>query len=201
MMDNSSFSSSSAIPSNLPPASSAAAAAAAVTIVAAASAAVSTGSSPDEKGGEETILVAVNNDPSSSSMEWTAATVVQSIVLFGIAGVAEIVGGWMVWVAIRGSSGSGVSASASASDNTHENNKKPWWYAVLGSILLIVYGFIPCLQPMDSFGRIYAAYGGFFIVLSFVFGWVLDGDRPDLGDVVGGTISLVGVLLILFWPR
>ena len=200
-MDNSSFSSSSAIPSNLPPASSvAAAAAAAVTIVAAASAAVATESSPDEKGGDETILVAVNNDPSSSSMEWTAATVVQSIVLFGLAGVAEIVGGWMVWVAIRGSSGSG-SASASASDNTHENNKKPWWYAVLGSILLIVYGFIPCLQPMDSFGRIYAAYGGFFIVLSFVFGWVLDGDRPDLGDVVGGSISLVGVLLILFWPR
>jgi chromate transport protein ChrA len=42
-------------------------------------------------------------------------------------------------------------------------------------------------------------YGGFFIVLSFLAGWSLDGDRPDLGDVVGGSIALGGVLLILFW--
>jgi drug/metabolite transporter superfamily protein YnfA len=38
-------------------------------------------------------------------------------------------------------------------------------YALLASCLLIAYGsFIPC------FGRIYAAYGGFFIVLSFWMG-------------------------------
>jgi small multidrug resistance family-3 protein len=53
----------------------------------------------------------------------------------------------------------------------------------------------------NSFGRVYAVYGGFFIVLSFLFGWWLDGDRPDLGDVVGGAIALVGVLVVLFWPR
>lgn len=62
-------------------------------------------------------------------------------------------------------------------------------------------GFIPCLQPTDSFGRIYAAYGGFFIVLSFLFGWALDGDKPDLGDVIGGTIALAGVFVVMFWPR
>ena len=116
---------------------------------------------------------------------WTVATVFQSLVLFGIAGVAEIMGGWMVWMAIRGNS----------------DGKKPWWYAFVGSLVLICYGFIPTLQPLDSFGRIYAAYGGFFIVLSFLFGWVLDGDKPDVGDIVGGAVSLVGVFLILFWPR
>jgi len=91
----------------------------------------------------------------------------------------------MTWTAIRG------------------NNKirKPWWYAVLGSIILIAYGFIPCLQPTDSFGRIYAIYGGFFIVMSFMFGWILDGDRPDVGDLVGGAIAMVGVLVIMLWPR
>ena len=62
-------------------------------------------------------------------------------------------------------------------------------------------GFIPCLQPTDSFGRIYAAYGGFFIVLSFLFGWALDGDKPDLGDVIGGSIALAGVFVVMFWPR
>ena len=119
------------------------------------------------------------------SFEWTTVAIVQSIFLFCLAGVAEILGGWFVWAAIRGSNGS----------------KKPWWYAVIGSFILILYGFIPCFQPTDSFGRIYAAYGGFFIVLSFLFGWALDGDKPDKGDVVGGCISMLGVGVILFWPR
>mmetsp|Transcript_20736 Transcript_20736/g.30691 ORF Transcript_20736/g.30691 Transcript_20736/m.30691 type:complete len:138 (+) Transcript_20736:167-580(+) len=119
------------------------------------------------------------------SFHWSAATIIQSIAVFLFAGVAEIVGGWLVWVAIRG----------------NHAGKKPWWFALIGSMVLILYGFVPCLQPTDSFGRIYAVYGGFFIVLSFLFGWVLDGDKPDVGDVVGGSISLIGVLLIYFWPR
>ena len=70
----------------------------------------------------------------------------------------------------------------------------------------MLYGYIPCLQPSaasDGFGRIYAVYGGYFIVLSFLLAWALEGEsaKPDIGDIVGGAISLVGVLLILFWPR
>ena len=113
--------------------------------------------------------------------QWTAVTIVQAIALFLVAGVAEIGGGWLVWKSIR--------------------DDKPWWWALIGSIVLVVYGFLPTLQPTDEFGRIYAVYGGFFIVLSFLAGWALDGDRPDRGDIVGGCIAMVGVLLILFWPR
>lgn len=84
--------------------------------------------------------------------------------------------------------------------------KKPWYYALLGSLTLIAYGFIPCLQPSaasDGFARIYAAYGGFFIVLSYLLGWALEGEsaKPDVGDLVGGGIALVGVGVIMFWPR
>jgi drug/metabolite transporter superfamily protein YnfA len=100
-------------------------------------------------------------------------------------GVAEIVGGWMVWASIRGNS----------------QGKKPWWFAILGSLLLVSYGFIPCLQPTDSFGRIYAIYGGYFILLSFLFGWILDGDKPDLGDLIGGSIAISGAFVIMLWPR
>eukprot|EP00550_Attheya_septentrionalis_P007222 CAMPEP_0198287366 /NCGR_PEP_ID=MMETSP1449-20131203/6213_1 /TAXON_ID=420275 /ORGANISM="Attheya septentrionalis, Strain CCMP2084" /LENGTH=141 /DNA_ID=CAMNT_0043985313 /DNA_START=188 /DNA_END=610 /DNA_ORIENTATION=- len=114
---------------------------------------------------------------------WAPLYVAQAVAVFCLAGVAEILGGWMVWVAVRG------------------QPKRPWWYALIGSIILVLYGFIPCLQPTDSFGRIYAVYGGFFIVLSLLFGWALDGDRPDLGDTIGCIISLIGVLLIMFWPR
>ena len=120
-------------------------------------------------------------DTTDESFAWSVGTVMQAILLFIAAGVAEIGGGWLVWKSMR--------------------EGKPGWWAVLGSAVLVVYGFIPTLQPTDSFGRIYAVYGGFFIVLSFLAGWGLDGDKPDLGDVIGGIISLVGVLIILFWPR
>jgi drug/metabolite transporter superfamily protein YnfA len=96
--------------------------------------------------------------------------------------LAEIGGGWLVWKAVRDSS-------------------KPWWWAVVGSAVLIIYGFLPTLQTIDSFGRIYAVYGGFFIFLSFLAGWLLDGDRPDKGDWIGGFVALLGVSLVLFWPR
>jgi small multidrug resistance family-3 protein len=121
----------------------------------------------------------VNDD--ASSFQWTAVTVIQALVVFVVAGVAEIGGGWLVWKAVR--------------------DHRPWWWAVAGSAVLVSYGFIPTLQPTDSFGRVYAVYGGFFIVLSFLAGWWLDADRPDWGDVTGGSIALAGVLVILFWPR
>ena len=125
----------------------------------------------------------VDFTPQVVSFAWTIATIAQAVIVFCFAGVAEILGGWFVWGAIR------------------NKENKPWWYVIIGSALLVAYGFIPCLQPTDSFGRIYAVYGGFFIVLSFLLGWALDGDRPDRGDIVGGSIALMGVCIIMFWPR
>ena len=66
---------------------------------------------------------------------------------------------------------------------------------------MIIYGFIPTLQPTSNFGRIYAVYGGVFIVLSYIFGWLLDGIKPDIGDISGGSIALIGVCVAMFWPR
>ena len=63
------------------------------------------------------------------------------------------------------------------------------------------YGFIPTLQPTSNFGRLYAIYGGFFIVLSYGWGWVVDGEKPDRGDFIGAGIAIVGVALAYFWPR
>lgn len=101
--------------------------------------------------------------------------------LFVLTGLAEIGGGWLVWQACR------------------EN--KPWWWALAGSALLIVYGFVPCLQPIDDFGRLYAAYGGIFIGMAYLWGRVFDGLKPDRGDLIGSLVAVVGVGIILFWPR
>ncbi len=104
----------------------------------------------------------------------------RSIVLFVVAGVCEIGGGWLIWKWLR--------------------DDRPGWWGILGGVVLVLYGIIPTFQT-SPFGRVYAAYGGFFIVLSLLWGWGLDGDRPDRADVIGSLIALVGVGLMMYWPR
>ena len=116
-----------------------------------------------------------------SSFVWTPQTITLSIILFVAAGLLEVGGGWLVWQTVR------------------EN--KNWFYAGTGIIALIGYGFVPCLQPTSDFGRIYAVYGGFFIVLAFAWARQFDGYLPDLGDLIGAGIALSGVLVIMLWPR
>lgn len=105
---------------------------------------------------------------------------IKSIGYFILAGLFEIGGGYFIWLWVR--EGKGIS------------------YAVFGALILIAYGFIPTLQPAN-FGRVYAAYGGIFIVLSILWGWGIDKVSPDKFDIIGGLISLVGVLIIMYWPR
>lgn len=68
-----------------------------------------------------------------------------------------------------------------------------------GSVL-VLYGVIPTFQPAH-FGRVYAAYGGIFVVLSILWGWKVDHIAPDRFDLIGGLICLLGVGMIMYWPR
>lgn len=104
-----------------------------------------------------------------------------AILLFAIAGLAEIGGGYMVWLWLRES--------------------RPLWYGIVGSFILVVYGIIPTLQSFPSFGRVYAAYSGVFIVLAVLWGWLIDKKAPDLYDWIGASICLVGVSVMLWAPR
>ena len=103
-----------------------------------------------------------------------------SIGLFVIAGLCEIGGGYLVWLSLR--------------------EGKPWWCALIGGMVLLIYGVIPTFQP-THFGRVYAAYGGMFIVLSLLWGWSLEGTRPDRFDTIGAVICLVGMAVIMYAPR
>ena len=64
----------------------------------------------------------------------------------------------------------------------------------------MLYGVIPTLQPAN-FGRVYAAYGGIFIVMAIIWGWLVDRIVPDKFDLIGGLVALVGVFIIMYWPR
>ena len=103
-----------------------------------------------------------------------------SLFYFVIAGLCEICGGYLVWLWLR--------------------EGKNLWVGLVGGIVLFLYGIIPTFQPA-SFGRVYAAYGGVFVVLSLLWGWQIDKVTPDKFDILGGLIALVGVGVIMYWPR
>lgn len=78
---------------------------------------------------------------------------------------------------------------------------KSIWLGLVGGLVLVLYGVIPTLQPTTNFGRVYAAYGGIFIVMSILWGWQIDGVKPDKFDLLDGWIALLGVLVIMYAPR
>lgn len=104
-----------------------------------------------------------------------------AIALFLIAGLAEIGGGYLVWLWLR--------------------EGKSVYLGMAGGLALALYGVIATFQTFPAFGRVYAAYGGVFIVLSLLWGWGIDRKAPDLYDWLGAAICVAGVCVILFAPR
>lgn len=106
---------------------------------------------------------------------------IKALLLFLLAGLAEIGGGYLIWQWLR-------------------EDKSAYW-GLRGGLALVLYGIIATFQSFPSFGRVYAAYGGIFIVLSVLWGWGIDKKTPDIYDWVGAGICLIGVSVILLAPR
>ena len=70
----------------------------------------------------------------------------------------------------------------------------------MGAVVLFFYGIIPTLQDAH-FGRVYAAYGGIFIVSLLIWGFYVDKKRPDKYEIIGALIALVGVFVMFYIPR
>ncbi|MHB1921150.1 MAG: YnfA family protein [Chitinophagaceae bacterium] len=106
--------------------------------------------------------------------------ILKSLFIFLLAGLCEIGGGYLIWLYLR------------------EN--KPLWYGILGGIVLALYGVVATWQTAN-FGRVYATYGGFFIVMAMLWGWKVDHFRPDRYDLIGALIALLGVGIIFYSHR
>ena len=106
--------------------------------------------------------------------------IVKSMLVFILAGFCEIGGGYLVWLWLRES--------------------RPVWYGLLGGVILAIYGVVATLQPAN-FGRVYATYGGVFIVMSLLWAWKVDQFVPDRYDMIGALVALVGVAIIFYAPR
>jgi len=103
-----------------------------------------------------------------------------TILFFFLAGLFEIGGGYLIWLWLRES--------------------YSWLIGMMGGFVLFLYGIVPTFQP-SHFHRIYAAYGGVFIVMAMLWGWIFEGIGPDRFDIFGGVIALIGVGIIFYWPR
>ena len=103
-----------------------------------------------------------------------------SLALFFLAALFEIGGGYLVWLWLRENKGAVI--------------------GFLGGVTLAIYGIIPTFQPAN-FCRVYAVYGGIFIVSSLIWGFFVDKKRPDRYEVIGALIALVGVFVMIYVPR
>ena len=100
--------------------------------------------------------------------------------LFFFAALLEIGGGYLVWKWLR--------------------EHKGKIFGLVGAIILFSYGIIPTFQPAN-FGRVYAAYGGIFIVSSIMWGYWIDKKKPDRFEIIGSIIVLIGVVVMFYFPR
>lgn len=107
-------------------------------------------------------------------------TILKTTLIFILAGLCEIGGGYLMWLSVKGG--------------------KPLWYGALGGLILVLYGLVATLQDAN-FAKVYATYGGFFIALSLLWAFVFDKYTPTKYDIIGALIALLGVCIIYYSPR
>lgn len=83
------------------------------------------------------------------------------------------------------------------------------WLRLNRSALWIVPGLVSlalfalCLTRVEAAaaGRVFAVYGGVYIVASLLWLWSVEGLRPDRWDLTGAAICLIGAAVIVVGPR
>ena len=76
----------------------------------------------------------------------------------------------------------------------------PLWVLVPAAVSLAVFAWLLTLHPQAT-GRVYAAYGGIYVATALVWLWLIDGVRPDRWDMLGATVTVLGMAIIFFGPR
>jgi small multidrug resistance family-3 protein len=105
----------------------------------------------------------------------------RSLLVYGLAALAEIGGCFAFWAWLR----SGASSL----------------WLVPGLASLIAFAMLLTLIPTEAAGRAFAAYGGIYIVSSLAWMWAVEGVRPDRFDALGAATCLAGAAIILLAPR
>lgn len=108
------------------------------------------------------------------------SSIIVPFIVFIIAAIAEIGGGYLVWLWLR--------------------KKKTYLLGIVGGIIMFLYGIVPTFQHAE-FGRVYAAYGGIFIISSILWGMTVEKKRPDRYEIIGSFVAVLGSIIIFYTPR
>lgn len=106
--------------------------------------------------------------------------IITTLGIFFFAALLEIGGGYLVWKWLR------------------EHRGKI--FGLIGGLVLFLYGVVPTFQPAE-FGRVYATYGGIFVVMSIIWGYWVDKKKPDRFEIIGSMVVLAGVAVMFYFPR
>ncbi|WP_075182084.1 YnfA family protein [Pantoea sp. 1.19] len=105
----------------------------------------------------------------------------KTTLLFFLTALAEIVGCFLPWLWLRRGGSALLLIPAAAS--------------------LALFVWLLTLHPAAS-GRVYAAYGGVYVLTALVWLRVIDGVRLSLFDWVGAGVAFCGMLIIVAgWGR
>ncbi|MBT0569427.1 YnfA family protein [Curvibacter sp. CHRR-16] len=74
------------------------------------------------------------------------------------------------------------------------------WLLLPAGLALGLFAWLLTLHPAAA-GRVYAAYGGVYIVAAIAWLWLVEGIRPSGYDVLGCAVALVGMGIIVLAPR
>ena len=99
-----------------------------------------------------------------------------ALALFVATALAEILGCWLVWLWLR--------------------QDGSVWLLPLAALSLAAFAWLLSLHPAAS-GRVYAAYGGIYVLSALVWLWLVDGVRPTRWDVAGAVLMLAGSATII----
>lgn len=105
----------------------------------------------------------------------------QTVIIYVGAALAEIAGCFSFWAWLRMA-------------------KSPLWL-IPGSASLGAFAYLLTLVDASQAGRAYAAYGGIYITSALLWMWIVEGVSPDLWDLGGATLSLVGACVIFWGPH
>jgi small multidrug resistance family-3 protein len=104
----------------------------------------------------------------------------KTVGLFVLTAVAEIVGCYLPYLWLR--------------------QDKTILLLIPAALSLTAFAWLLTLHPTAT-GRVYAAYGGVYISVALVWLWLVDGEKPTMWDLVGGSIALFGMAIIMFAPK
>ena len=78
---------------------------------------------------------------------------------------------------------------------------KSVWWLLPGGVSLLIFAWLLTLAESDAAGRAYAAYGGIYVAASLLWLWLVERQQPDLWDMTGAAICVLGAAIILLAPR